>query len=270
MSTLRLKDTDWDLIADEVLDALDADDAAALDAVDSAQHARAREELEHTAGALAAALAQSRGPAAMPAAVAERLTARCQRMTVAAAPAPRATAARPEADRAGTARAAGPSVIARIGPWAIAAAACLVAAISVWPTSASSPREQLALLRERVPDTRVASWGDWALEGQPPKVAGVAGEIVWSDEKQAGVMRFDGLPPCQAGQRYQLWIVDAQRGFEQRISGAIFDGGPGEVYVPVKPEIPVHEAAAFAVTIEEEAGTWVSDMSRRVVIAMVK
>jgi hypothetical protein len=37
--------------------------------------------------------------------------------------------------------------------------------------------------------------------------------------------------------------------------------------VPVEPLIPVRDVAAFAVTVEQPGGTWVSDMSRRVVIA---
>ncbi len=59
---------------------------------------------------------------------------------------------------------------------------------------------------------------------------------------------------------------------QQRISGAIFDGssGSGELYVPIDPKLTVRKAAAFAVTIEQPGGTWVSDMKRRVVIAAPK
>lgn len=255
LSQANLSEAEWDLIADEVLGELDAADESALDRVDLATHARAREALEQTAGALAAALAEEHG-AALSKIVVERVQQRCAMMA--------------GASDSGRTRREGPSVIGRIGPWMIAAAACVVAAVSVWPTGAVSPRTQLAMLRANASDTQVASWSDWSLEGQPPKVAGVAGEVVWSDTKQSGVLHFEGLPPCEAGKRYQLWIVDAERGFEQRISGAIFDGAPGELYVPVKPKIPVHKAAAFAVTIERADGTWVSDMSQRVVIAMVK
>lgn len=270
MSALHLKQlgqADWDLIADEVFGELDAADEAALERLDPAARARAREELEQAAGALAAALAEGEN-AKLPTVVAERVTERCVRMNGGGASAG-GTGAAPMAMR-GDGAARGPSVIGRIGPWMVAAAACIVAVFAVWPSGNVSPRTQLAMLRANASDALEVSWADWSLNGEPPAIAGVAGEVVWSDEEQAGVLHFAGLPPCGEGQRYQLWIVDAERGFEQRISGAIFDGGKGELYVPVKPQIPVHKAAAFAVTIEDDDGTWVSDMSRRVVIAMVK
>lgn len=282
MSTLhlnKLNEGEWDLIADEVLDALDAGDEAALVLVDPAARAAAREALEHAAGALAGALAETEAER-MPTLLVERITRQCARMSGGSAawvPETIATvgvqrvSAEPGKLFSGTDDVSGGSgVVGRIAPWMIAAAACVVAAVSMWPTSSVSPRTQIAMLRANATDTRVASWSAWSLEGQPPTVAGVAGEVVWSDTEQAGVLHFAGLPPCEVGKRYQLWIVDAERGFEQRISGAIFDGGPGDVYVPVKPKIPVHKAQAFAVTIEQADGTWVSDMSQRVVIAMVK
>lgn len=264
MSTLhlsQLQPQEWDLIADEVFGELDSADQAALDRVDPATRARAREELEHAAGALAAALAEAQGER-LPTVVVERVSRECARMSSGEPIGSIATRVEPASKGAG--------VIGRIAPWMIAAAACVVAVFAVWPTGNVSPRTQLAMLRANATDTLEASWADWSLDGQPPKVAGVGGEVVWSDTEQTGVLHFEGLPPCESGKRYQLWIVDAERGFEQRISGAIFDGAPGPLYVPVKPKIPVHKAAAFAVTIEEADGTWVSDMSQRVVIAMVK
>ena len=93
--------------------------------------------------------------------------------------------------------------------------------------------------------------------------------MVWSDSAQAGYMTFAGLPALE-GSAYQLWIIDAERGLAQRISGGVFngdaEGGPLRVAIDETP-IPVNSAAAFAVTIEKPGGTWVSDMSRRVVIA---
>ena len=78
---------------------------------------------------------------------------------------------------------------------------------------------------------------------------------------------------------YQVWVIDsrglaAADGRSERISGGTFtaataqrDPETGEFIVPVMPAINVQGAAAFAVTIEDDGGTWVSDLSRRLVIA---
>ena len=163
-------------------------------------------------------------------------------------------------------------VLAGLG-WA-AAAAMLIAVLVQF--AGTMQQDQTPAQIERVQfmqnheDAIELEWGDWALEGQPPEIRGVQGDVVWSDEAQKGYMRFVGLPQNDPGDRqYQLWIVDAERGMSQRISGGVFNADEsGEIVVPIDdPEIPVNEAAAFALTIEEPGGVWVSDMSQRVVIA---
>lgn len=150
----------------------------------------------------------------------------------------------------------------------LAAAACLALAVAAWwPSSRTTPSpkvDRLALLSK--PGTIKGDWGDW----DKPEIPGVKGEVVWNEAEQRGFMTFTGLPPANASKEvYQLWIID-ERGMEQRISGAIFEGGSGEVVVPISPRIKTKNAAAFAVTIEEPGGTWVSNMKRRVVIAQPK
>lgn len=156
----------------------------------------------------------------------------------------------------------------------VAAAACLmvavVLAVRVSNSSTIAATAPSALLAQvaAAPDAVRLNWGDWALEGQGPEHAGVTGEVIWSDALQRGVMRFTNLPANdRTREQYQLWIVDAERGMSQRISGGVFDGSTGEVIVPIEPRLMVKKAAAFAVTIEQPGGTWVSDMSRRLVIA---
>ena len=117
-----------------------------------------------------------------------------------------------------------------------------------------------------------ASWGPFnALDtGDAPEITGVTGEVAWSDSMQTGVMKFTGLPPCKSGEQYQLWIVDAERGISQRVSGAVFGcSGRGPLEVPIEPQLPIAKAAAFAVTLEREGGVVVSDMKRRVVLAAI-
>lgn len=158
----------------------------------------------------------------------------------------------------------------RIGPrlaW-IAAAAGIILAILAWLPRLSSPAappsqaDIQAFVNAHADAVRLA-WGDW----DTPEVAGVKGEVIWSDSAQAGYLRFVDLPRRPSDEVYQLWIIDATRGMEQRISGGIFNGATGELIIPITAGLHVNQAAAFAVTIEGRGGTWVSDMSRRVVIA---
>lgn len=162
-------------------------------------------------------------------------------------------------------------VVARIGwPRALAAAAvAALAMVGIWYIARGrelTPDQLRATILAGAPDAVTLPWGDWALNAEPPEVKGVGGDVVWSDARQEGVMRFVGLP-LKPGDQYQLWIIDAERGMEQRISGGIFDGREGELLVPIHPRLKVNQAAAFAVTIEKPGGVWVSDMKRRVVIA---
>lgn len=158
----------------------------------------------------------------------------------------------------------------------LAAAACLIVAAVAWfnrptptPTPTPTPAPSVAQARseflQTAPDVKTAAWGDW----NDPEQKGVTGEVAWSEAEQTGYMTFKGLAvndPTE--EQYQLWIID-ERGMGQRISGAIFDCDTetGQCVVKIDPGIEVHNAAAFAVTIEQPEGVWVSDMSRRVVIA---
>lgn len=146
-------------------------------------------------------------------------------------------------------------------PWALAACLALVAAVGfLRPQGAAAP---LAAVPS-APDVVQVAWTPW----DNPQIAGVQGDVRWSESLQRGIMRFRGLPANDPRtSQYQLWIID-ERGMSQRVSGAVFNAsGDGEVEVPVQPLIPVRGVAAFAVTVEQPGGTWVSDMSRRVVIA---
>lgn len=177
-----------------------------------------------------------------------------------------------------------PTPFVRWAGWIAAAASLTLACVAWWTRPApglsiATARDLDTFLRE-TPDAVRAPWGDFnALEsGEPPEIRGVSGEVIWSASRQAGFMRFRGLPanptdPATGtpADEYQLWIVDAQRGLQQRISGGIFSvrSGSGEVIVPITTSLRVNKAAVFAVTIEQPGGVWVSDMSRRVCLAAV-
>lgn len=160
----------------------------------------------------------------------------------------------------------------RVPAWPgwLAAAACLALAAAVWfgrPGETSVNPAALAML----PGTIVAPWGDFnALDDKsPPEIRGVQGDVVWNEAKQRGYMRFVGLPVNDpAKEQYQVWLVDA-RGLGQRISGAVFNSSSvRECIVPIDPAIHTDGVSIFAVTIERPGGTWVSDMKRRVCLAV--
>ncbi len=168
------------------------------------------------------------------------------------------------------------TIIGRIG-W-LAAAACLVFALVGWLRTPPAPKPltqiQLASNREKMlasPDAITLEWQPWNGAADAPVQTNVTGDVVWSDKEQVGYLRFSGLASnSPSDEQYQLWIVDAERGMAQRISGGVFDadGSCSEFIVRFDPaEIPVTKAAAFAITVEQPGGTWVSDMTKAVVIA---
>ena len=146
-------------------------------------------------------------------------------------------------------------------PWSMAA--CMAIA-TAWAFLRPVPGQGMIASIANAPDVVEVAWSPW----DSPQVTGVEGDVRWSQSLQRGVMRFRGLPANDpASTQYQLWIIDS-RGMGQRVSGAVFNAsGNGQIEVPVEPLIPVRDVAAFAVTVEQPGGTWVSDMSRRVVIA---
>lgn len=159
-------------------------------------------------------------------------------------------------------------------PW-LAVAASLLLAVSAWtvhratnPATALSQADPIDILQRvrATPDALTIPWSPWTDDSVSAEITGVTGEVTWSDTAQTGVLHLANLP-FLPGTAYQLWIIDAQRGMSQRISGAIFQGGLDQAYISIQPKLPVSSAAAFAITIEQPGGTWVSDMSRRVVIA---
>ncbi|MCZ7546975.1 MAG: anti-sigma factor [Anaerolineae bacterium] len=79
------------------------------------------------------------------------------------------------------------------------------------------------------------------------------GTLVVSMDERHGVLAVDGLPPLDATQQYQLWLID-QEG--QRTSGAVFsvdEAGYGAAIVEA-PQ-PIFDYSTFGVTIEPAGGS---------------
>lgn len=106
----------------------------------------------------------------------------------------------------------------------------------------------------------------------PDKQLGFEGEVVWSETKQKGFMKFKGLPVNdKSKETYQLWIFDSNQKSEHPIDGGIFDvEGDGEVIVPIQAKLEVKNASLFAVTVEKPGGVVVSSREKLLSIASVK
>ncbi len=135
-------------------------------------------------------------------------------------------------------------------------------------TTVASMAQQRRELMESAPDATLTVWKTTP----DPAAAGVIGDIVWSDQRQAGFMRFEGLPVNDPTlEQYQLWIFDTRRDEAMPVDGGVFDiAGTGEVIVPVDAKLDISEAWQFAVTIEKPGGVVQSDRSRLPLLATVE
>lgn len=152
---------------------------------------------------------------------------------------------------------------ARLIGWYAAAAVLLLALWSPWSPGPETPPADRTVSQERA--LLVDSSGDLVqVEWATPEIAEyaqVTGDVVWSNERQAGYMRLKGLPANRSTvEQYQLWIVDPSRD-EHPIDGGVFDipVGAGEVIVPIDAKIRVNAPQAFAITLEKPGGVVVSD-----------
>jgi hypothetical protein len=96
-----------------------------------------------------------------------------------------------------------------------------------------------------------------------------SGELAWSAERQVGCAVLRGLAPNDPTQsRYQLWVVDAERGGQALPSG-LFDVARGaeQVEVELRPALRVGSAKRFLVSLERPDGVLVSRFDRIVAVA---
>jgi anti-sigma-K factor RskA len=165
--------------------------------------------------------------------------------------------------------------------WAVAGAAIALLIANVWlrpePTPivtgpTPTPVELLdpAQQRQRLLDSNaVNARAEWS-PGNVKELA-VSGDIVWSDEKQAGYMRFKGLPVNDTSrQTYQLWIFDKTQDPKTPIDGGTFDvNADGEIVIPINAKLKARNPKMFAVTIEKPGGVVVSKQEKVAAIAKV-
>lgn len=156
----------------------------------------------------------------------------------------------------------------------MACAASLTLALGLWwnsarnqPTlaTASSAEARTQLISEATDLLRV-EWG----QGKTPFELPVGGDVVWSNERQTGFMRFVGMPVNDPmTEQYQLWIIDPDRD-QEPIDGGVFDvGQDGEVVVAIDAKLAVLNPAAFAITVEKPGGVVVSTQENMPLLAAV-
>jgi hypothetical protein len=157
----------------------------------------------------------------------------------------------------------------------LAAAACLVIAVGLWvqrpagagPTPTPDPAREYGELLRMEKDTVKVTWSPTG----DPGAKDVKGDLVWSNSRQKGFMRFEGLPVNARDLAvYQLWIFDTTQDERYPIDGGVFDiSSSGEVFVPIKAQIGVKQPVMFAVTVEKPGGVVVSKRERLLVVAKV-
>ncbi len=76
---------------------------------------------------------------------------------------------------------------------------------------------------------------------------------VWDPGQQAGLLTLEKLPAIADTQDYQIWIVDPA--YKDPVNGGVFHvTADGRVTLAFKPDRPVTQAAAFAISLEKKGG----------------
>jgi len=169
--------------------------------------------------------------------------------------------------------------------WAAAALASIALAVNIWSTRlqpidmakvptpvetprALSPNELREELLRSESNVYKASWG----AGNVKEFSEISGDIVWSEAKQTGYMRFRGLPVNDAEKTcYQLWIFDKTQDKATPIDGGTFDvKTEGEVVIPITAKLKALGPEMFAITIEKQGGVVVSKREKIAALAKVE
>lgn len=76
---------------------------------------------------------------------------------------------------------------------------------------------------------------------------------VWDPDQQAGLLTFEKLPVIADEQDYQVWIVDPA--YPNPVNGGVFKpDSAGHAVLAFRPDQPVRQAAAFAISLEKKGG----------------
>ena len=171
-----------------------------------------------------------------------------------------------------------PDIFGRMG-W-LAAVACLAIAFAGLREARQLQKQVVALQAEKAPPDYLALRQAMLAQGSAvkaidwtptayPGMQTVRGDVVWSDAKQKGYMRFVGLPANDPRQQvYQLWIFAANQEEAHPVDGGVFNvNANGEVVIPITAKLFVERPSLFAITIEKPGGVVVSKRDKLALIA---
>lgn len=192
-------------------------------------------------------------------------------------------------DHGGVRAGAGPTAEPRLAAWTgwVAAAACLLLAVSAWwpsltgqsardPSLSQSEPDPVRSLRNEILQTSVdpivATLAALPDRPDPSVLPEVTGDVLWSDSRQQGVLRIKGLKPNDPTQsQYQLWIFDRTQPDRTPIDGGVFDvPSSEEVLVPIEAKLEVRGPFQFAITVEKPGGVVVTDRTRIALLGQVQ
>jgi len=241
-----------ELLADEATQGLDTSERAELERLLGQTSHVDREAFEWSAAAAALAFSAGTAQEALPPALHTRLAhaadqrvSRGPQISAPASPTPEATPVTTPAANTSAGVLRFPAGL----PWILAAASILLAIFAWWPKASPDVELRRQALLE-TPDARTIEWSDAV-------GAGVTGDIVWSNDRQSGFMRFTNLAANDPTKmQYQLWIFDGERQVYDAVDGGVFDvdEASGTVVVEVDPKLKVFTPTLFAVTTEPPGG----------------
>jgi hypothetical protein len=275
-----------DLLIKQVTEGLSPAEERELDVLDSEAASRYSRGLERAAAAIA--LAGTRESEPMPQALRERIEAEARaffnepasKIVPLTRPPPKVSARPSRWAGAGWWAAAACLALAAVGWWRTPVAPPPVVQAppatspslprptgvppTVVPPTAPTPAEERAALIAHADAVKVTLGAT-----KDPAAAGASGDVVWDPVKQRGFARFVGLKPNDPRlHQYQLWIFDGARDQRYPVDGGVFDvpADSSEVVIPIRAALLVHDAKAFAVTVEKPGGVVVSDRSHVVAL----
>lgn len=79
----------------------------------------------------------------------------------------------------------------------------------------------------------------------------IEGQLVYRPEDTTAVIRVSNLPPIEAGQAFQLWLVD-DRG---SVSGGVYQLAQPTNFIMVSAERPIADYLRFGVSLEPASGS---------------
>ncbi len=76
---------------------------------------------------------------------------------------------------------------------------------------------------------------------------------VWDPDQQTGLLTFEKLPATAAERDFQIWIIDPA--YPNPVNGGVFHmDKEGGVSLAFRPDQPVTQATAFAISVEKKGG----------------